>query len=312
MASSSFLMRLVSSSVAVANKAGGIIRSILKTRSLAVVDKGNDGQFDPQTEADRASQKCIIGSLLKMYPTLQIIGEEEGIQLSEEYIIEVSQDVDVLRKSCPKALASVKPEEVTVWVDPLDGTREFTEGLYDHVTVLIGISMNGKPIAGIIHQPFYGYEKNPQGTELGRTMWGVRGLGTFGFNHNPPPKGRCVVTTTRTHLHKTAMEAIEAMKPDQILKVGGAGYKVLLLLEGTADVYVFASRGCQRWDTCAGEALLEAVGGTLTDICGEHIKYDGHASSYANNTGVLASLKDHKLYVDMIPESVKGHLLRKL
>lgn len=32
-------MRLVSSSVAVANRAGGIIRNILKTGSLGVVDK---------------------------------------------------------------------------------------------------------------------------------------------------------------------------------------------------------------------------------------------------------------------------------
>jgi len=34
-----FLMRLVSSSVAVANRAGGVIRSIMKTGSLNVVDK---------------------------------------------------------------------------------------------------------------------------------------------------------------------------------------------------------------------------------------------------------------------------------
>ena len=39
MASSAFLMRLVSSSVAVANRAGGIIRRIMKTGSLGVVDK---------------------------------------------------------------------------------------------------------------------------------------------------------------------------------------------------------------------------------------------------------------------------------
>ena len=47
------------------------------SRSECFLLQGDDGQFDPQTEADRASQKCIIGSLLKMYPTLQIIGEEE-------------------------------------------------------------------------------------------------------------------------------------------------------------------------------------------------------------------------------------------
>ena len=39
--------------------------------------QGDCGKFDPQTEADRASQKCIIGSLLKIYPALNIIGEEE-------------------------------------------------------------------------------------------------------------------------------------------------------------------------------------------------------------------------------------------
>lgn len=187
----------------------------------------------------------------------------------------------------------------------------YTSGLYDHVTVLIGISMNGKPVAGVIHQPFYGYEKQHQGLEIGRTMWGVRGLGTFGFSHIPPPAGRRVITTTRSHSNKTVVEAIEAMKPDEILKVGGAGYKVLLLLEGRADAYVFASAGCKRWDTCACEALLEAVGGTLTDICGEHIKYDSQAVSYVNQTGVLASLKDHKFYVSMIPDSIKSNLLGK-
>ena len=180
------------------------------------------------------------------------------------------------------------------------------------MTVLIGISMNGKPIAGVIHQPFYGYEKETQESELGRTMWGVRGLGTFGFTHIPPPAGRRVITTTRSHSNTTVIKTIEAMKPDKILKAGGAGYKVMLLLEGTADAYVYASPGCKRWDTCACEALLEAVGGTLTDICGEHIEYDGQADSYVNNTGVLGSLKDHSFNVDLIPESIKTSLLGKL
>ena len=36
---------------------------------------------------------------------------------------------------------------------------------------------------------------------------------------------------------------------------------MLLLLEGRATAYVFASPGCKKWDTCAPEALLHAVGG---------------------------------------------------
>lgn len=245
---------------------------------------------------------------------MQIIGEEENVHLDDvrEEFIEISQDETVLSKPCPEDLITVKPEEVTIWVDPLDGTREFTEGLYDHVTVLIGISLNGKPVAGVIHQPFYGYENETQGSKLGRTMWGVRGLGSFGFTHIPPPPGRCVITTTRSHSSGLVMEAVEAMNPDKIIKAGGAGYKVLLLLEGAADAYVFASPGCKRWDTCACEALLESVGGTLTDVCGEHVTYDSQADSYVNKTGVLGSLKDHKIYVDMIPESIKSNLRGKL
>ena len=171
--------------------------------------------------------------------------------------------------------------------------------------------MNGKPVAGVIHQPFYGHEKQHQGTAVGRTVWGVMGLGAFGYNHIPPPAGRRVITTTRHHSSKTVIDAIEVMKPDEILKVGGAGYKVIMLLEGRADAYVFASAGCKRWDTCACEALLEAVGGTLTDICGEHIEYDLQADSYMNKTGVLASLKDHQFYVSMIPDCIKSNLLTK-
>lgn len=31
-------------------------------------------------------------------------------------------------------------------------------GLLDHVTVLIGLAVNGKAVGGVIHQPFYNYE----------------------------------------------------------------------------------------------------------------------------------------------------------
>ena len=39
----------------------------------------------------------------------------------------------------PEELQNVTADDVTVWVDPLDGTAEYTQGLLDHVTVLIGI-----------------------------------------------------------------------------------------------------------------------------------------------------------------------------
>ena len=53
------------------------------------------------------------------------------------------------------------------------------------------------------------------------------------------------------------------MKPTEVLKVGGSGHKVLLLIEGKAHAYVFPSPGCKKWDTCAPEAILHALGGKV-------------------------------------------------
>ena len=49
-----------------------------------------------------------------------------------------------------------------MWVDPLDGTKEYTEGFLDHVTVLIGIAVGKRAVAGVINQPFFNYENKVQ------------------------------------------------------------------------------------------------------------------------------------------------------
>jgi len=51
-------------------------------------------------------------------------------------------------------------------------------GLLDHVTVLIGIAVKGRAVAGVIYQPYYNYQAGagPSATP-GRTIWAVVGLG---------------------------------------------------------------------------------------------------------------------------------------
>ena len=51
-------------------------------------------------------------------------------------------------------------------------------GLLDHVTVLIGIAVQGKAVAGIIYQPYYNYQAGPDAV-LGRIVWGIVGLGNL-------------------------------------------------------------------------------------------------------------------------------------
>lgn len=176
------------------------------------------------------------------------------------------------------------------------------------MTVLIGISALGKSVAGVIHQPFFEYQQNPKPS--GRTVWSIVGLNAFGVEKSEIVPGRRIVTTTKSHSNKAVLEAVQAVEPDEIIRTGGAGYKVLQVIEGAADAYVFASPGCKKWDTCAPESVLRAFGGTLTDICGTDIAYD-NLSEYKNLTGVLATRAEHQSYVSKIPDSVKETLAKK-
>lgn len=61
---------------------------------------------------------------------------------------------------------------------------------------------------------------------LGRTIWGILGLGAFGFQLKEVPPGQHIITTTRSHSSKMVNDCISAMKPDSVVRVGGAGNKV--------------------------------------------------------------------------------------
>ncbi|XP_010893311.1 3'(2'),5'-bisphosphate nucleotidase 1 isoform X2 [Esox lucius] len=323
------LMRLVASSYTVAEKAGAIVRRVLQKGELGIVEK--TGANDLQTLADRLVQQSICASLSKSFPKITIIGEEDlPEEAVDEDLIESRQSEEVLQKPCPAEYSALKEEELVVWVDPLDGTKEYTEAakclylpyqvqmcqkgsdgqllstalwLLDHVTVLIGIAYGGKAIAGVINQPFFNYQLGTESANMGRTLWGMPRVGAFGFDLQEVPDGRRIVTTTRSHSNKLVTDTVEAMEPDDVIRVGGAGNKIIQLVEGKASAYVFASLGTKKWDTCAPEAILHAVGGKLTDMHGNALCYDANVK-HMNSAGVLATLHNHQYYTSRVPQSV--------
>lgn len=304
------MLRLISSAVSIASRAGSEVRRISKTGQLGVIDKGVQ---DFQTEADRTAQRMIVASLNKRFPKCTIVGEEDLAedQSADQDLIVETFDETVLKHSLPDKYKTVKEEEITIWVDPLDATAEFVKGFYEHVTVLIGISVNGQSVAGVIHQPFYGYKTKPA-DQMGRTMWALVGLGYFGITTNELPQDKLIVTTTASHGSKNINDTIDALQPDEVLRVGGAGHKVLLVVEGRAHSYVFASNGCKRWDTCAPEALLVAAGGVFTDVFGNQINYNHRQdNNYQNYLGIVASAsqKVHSEIIRKIPAEIKTTLL---
>ena len=174
------------------------------------------------------------------------------------------------------------------------------------MTVLIGIAIDGKSVGGVIHQPYTSRES----TE-GRTIWGLKGLGFRGVKLAPGPlkKGLGLhVAASKSHYTDLVDQTIKALNPAHVLRGGGCGNKILMVLEGKVDAYVFPSNGTKKWDTCGGEAIVSAAGGMLTDIHGQQIDYTYVPDKYKNETGLLVTM-DRDLLLDIVskvPQNVKA------
>ena len=81
-------------------------------------------------------------SMEVQFPNVKVIGEEGQAlddNINPDWIVRsLSPQVIQQAEDLPAELRDAKDEDITVWVDPLDGTAEYTQGLLDHVTVLIG------------------------------------------------------------------------------------------------------------------------------------------------------------------------------
>ena len=73
-----------------------------------------------------------------------------------------------------------------------------------------------------------------------------------------------------------------------VIQAAGSGYKIIQVLEGNATVYLHNTR-IKKWDLCAGNAIVNAVGGKMSTLKGEAISYS-HDSNPVVEDGLLVEL----------------------
>mmetsp|Transcript_46563 Transcript_46563/g.68808 ORF Transcript_46563/g.68808 Transcript_46563/m.68808 type:complete len:356 (+) Transcript_46563:99-1166(+) len=257
------------------------------------------------TEADGAAQRAIIGLLRAEWgDELRIIGEED-----DDHNISAStflNDVD-FKSLCTDIFdddigetEDIDASKVTIFVDPLDGTREFVEGRLANCQVLVGIAIEGESVAGAVGIPFPAGDMSTDST----IVYGLAdmGCGVLGapLTRGPYPLDHNIdgVKYPRPH-HATGdskAEVLIAIKDGVIEKFGGsnvnyggAGNKILgAALGEVASSLSYKVGG--PWDLCAPEAILKAMGGKITDIFGEEIAmYRLDAPARSNERGYLAT-----------------------
>uniref|UniRef100_A0A671PFH1 inositol-phosphate phosphatase n=1 Tax=Sinocyclocheilus anshuiensis TaxID=1608454 RepID=A0A671PFH1_9TELE len=272
------LRELLALSMEAAVQGGREVKRIREDNTLEEKSKGKtkEGDSEKLTLGDLNSNRKMFYLIKNTYPYIQVNSEEYANAEGEATVWTRIIPEEILAKI--SGGKEVPAERITVWIDPLDATQEYT---------------------GLV-QPFI-----PNVNQLPLNLWGFVGEGSnvvprSSYNTNFPK-----VIVSRSHSGKVkSFVQVAFGNNTEIIPAGGAGYKVLALLDptdeeqDTADIYIHVTY-IKKWDICAGDAILRSLGGQMTTLKGDHIDYSG---TEGNEGGLLASIKtDHKALVKRLP-----------
>jgi 3'(2'), 5'-bisphosphate nucleotidase len=144
-----------------------------------------------------------------------------------------------------------------VWIiDPLDGTREYSEGRSDWA-VHVALWADGDLVAGAVALP---------------------GLGTV-LTSDPapvvPPRNAAAplrMAVSRSRPPAIATGVAESLGAD-LVAMGSAGFKVASVVRGEADLYVHGG-GQYEWDSAAPVAVALAAGLHASRLDGSPLRYN--------------------------------------
>ena len=217
---------------ALAEKAGAVILPHFRT-NLAVDHKGG-ADFDPVTAADRDAETAIREMLSEIHPGHGIVGEE----------FEDSQ-----------------PDAEFCWiVDPIDGTRSFIMGQPLWGT-LIGLTVKGAPVLGMMNQPYTGERFWSGETE----SFFTRGGETQPIRVRPcPTLDNAILASTAPELFDPSeYPRFEALaRAVRLRRFGGDCYNYCLLAMG--QIHLVVEYGLKPFDILPLVPIIERAGGIVT------------------------------------------------
>lgn len=206
-------------------------RALLRVRSQAPSSDNVDGL---KARGDAAGQAAIAALLDEHYPRDAVLSEEapdDGVRL----------DAD------------------RVWIiDPLDGTREFSEPDRDDWAVHVAFWERGALVAGAVALPARavvydtGSEPTPLAARSGDAP--IR----LAVSRSRPP---------------AFVQALALRLDAELVPMGSAGVKAMSVVDGTTDAYVHAG-GQYEWDSAAPVAVAQAHGLHCSRIDGSPLRYN--------------------------------------
>ncbi|HNT33926.1 MAG TPA: inositol monophosphatase family protein [bacterium] len=224
--------------VRAAREAGPILKRKFRTK----IHKELKSEKNLVTEADKASEECLVKILREGCPDCTILTEE-----SPEM----------------KGASGMK------WIiDPLDGTTNFAHGLATF-SISIGLEMEGQIVVGAVYDPIHDDMYTAckgEGAFLNGCPIHVSETELLGDSLLVTGIPYSVLTLEENNLDLFAAFCFEGQS---VRRLGSAALDFCNVAAGFLDG--FWELGLQPWDMAAGSLIVQEAGGTVTDTTGAPI-----------------------------------------
>ncbi len=230
-----------------------IARAAARAASVAILEiyatpfevrKKDDAS--PVTEADERAERVIVAALRAGAPEIPVIAEE---------------------LAAAEGLPAAPPR---FWlVDPLDGTREFV-ARNGEFSINIGLVEGDRVVLGVMHVPVTNVTYAAAGPGSATRQDGD--AAPVAIAARPVPAAGAIIIHSRSHGDSKKLDAYRATLPGARTMISGSAVKFCRLAEGAADHYPRFGP-TMEWDTGAGQAILEAAGGSVVTSDGARLRY---------------------------------------
>lgn len=212
----------------------------------------------PVTAADHAAEKVILEELARLTPDIPVVAEES-------------------------VAAGIVPDVTggTFWlVDPLDGTKEFVNRTGEF-TVNIALLVDFKPVLGVIYAPVIDELYAAHG--FGTATMSVGGAVDRPISVRTPDESGAGLTIVASRSHSASEKMAQYLEGRNVTshQARGSSLKFCQIAAGIADFYPRLAP-TSEWDTAAGEAIVHAAGGSVTQLDGSPMVYGKADAGFLN------------------------------
>jgi myo-inositol-1(or 4)-monophosphatase len=217
------------------------VRTVAATEILpryrsVVAERKDDGSL--VTEADHAAQAALIARLVAIEPA------------------------GVIAEEMPRGEQRAAFERGgRCWcVDPLDGTRNFSEGV-PFFAVSVALLEDGRPVFGVVHDPI-----------ADEAYYAVRGAGAW-IDHKPlrvpavaPPLARALAEVSLRRAEAPGLRGALKRHPPYARRITSGSSTLSWCHLAAARIDVLLHSGQMMWDYAAGALICEAAGGGASTL----------------------------------------------